>query len=284
MFGKRVSPIYFLRALQTPAGQVSIARPTESKSGADFDIFIVEPTHRAMAHYRIQAKRLVDHKTIWQQGRYQCLDHRVGRHGPLQVDILCSAMPARCIPLYAFYNHETVRTASGGLAEGICLADAHAVRVAVYRAVRGDKTQKRIGTLLPLFFPFRMLVCPARANHKRPIATPAASLRSVRSALKRTRAAWLQSLSEDEIAHLEVIEKGVAPVSHAQQPSRKGADNGNVDDPPDLRRIVLAIAESPPAEVSFEIPGLARPIVVARSLRDERQRPSRPAASRKTEG
>jgi Family of unknown function (DUF6615) len=155
--------------LELPHGQVKVDTPRESRTGADFDLFVVQQRSYDITHYRIQAKRLCDNKA-WKQGRYHCLPHRVGRTGQLQADILCSSIPPGCIPLYGFYNHANVVTKSNGDAEGISLADGYAIQRCVHQVVAGDASYKRIGALLPLFFPLRTILCSGQKS--RPLATP----------------------------------------------------------------------------------------------------------------
>lgn len=191
-----VTDLLLATIAQLPAWQVEILRPTEWRYGSDFDLHIVDPVTADTVHYRIQAKRLSDHRTDWQKGRYVCLDHHVGKTKTLQADILCTNIPPGCVPLYAFYNHESVATRAADV-EGIDMADAHAVRLAAQRAAAGEADYRKIGKLAPLFFPFRTLVCPPSGGAPAPVATPADSLAAVRAAILARPAAWTTARDTD---------------------------------------------------------------------------------------
>jgi hypothetical protein len=181
--------------LKLPQGQVRVDTPIEWRTGADFDLFIGERDNNDLAHYRIQAKRLCDHKQ-WREGRYHSLAHRVRSTRQLQCDTLCSTVPADCIPLYAFYNHRNVVTQAGGRVEGISLADAHAVRRYVHLVVAGNAAYKRIGQLEPLFFPFRTILCPNAGD--RTVASPAASKKAAREIIASKRPYWPPTLDPNQ--------------------------------------------------------------------------------------
>ena len=134
----------------------------ESKTGNDFDIVVFNPWAPSAVQYRIQAKRLKPHPTKWQTSSYVELahPHNTGGQSLALVRSAASQRKIHTVPLYAFYNPTRTCVASGGIVNGIELADGRAIR-AVVRALVSAKPKrpllKRIGTLQPLFFPLTTL-------------------------------------------------------------------------------------------------------------------------------
>lgn len=148
----------------------------EAVTGNDFDIIIFDPLAREAIQYRIQAKRLKPHPTNWMISSYAELAHPNGT-GAQSISLIKSAAAEtliRTIPLYAFYNPARTCSASGGLINGIELADGNAVRTIVRQLIRAKPKRpplKRISTLQPLFFPFATILCPQGA-HVAPRSAP----------------------------------------------------------------------------------------------------------------
>lgn len=188
--------------LRLPGHQVSIDTPIEAKTGSDFDLFIGARGSLDLTHYRIQAKRLSDRK-VWQNGRYMCIDHRVGAPKTLQADILCRSSSRGLIPLYAFYNHANVVSASKGQVDGISLADAFSVRRAVHKIVAGDTSYKCVGKLMPLFFPMSTILCSPTPG--RSLATPSQSRDAAESAVTNSRNRFTLDLSDAENAEVAIL-------------------------------------------------------------------------------
>lgn len=160
----------------------------ELVTGNDFDIVIFDSVQRAAIQYRIQAKRLTPHPTNWEIGSYVHLAHP-GNTGTQSAALVRSAAATKSIPtipLYAFYNPSGTCAASGGVVNGIELADGRAIRAIVKQLVNAKPMRpplKRIGRLQPLFFPLSTILCPPANEPDRTIPSPESSRRAVVNAM-----------------------------------------------------------------------------------------------------
>ncbi|MGE4171344.1 MAG: DUF6615 family protein [Methylocystis sp.] len=172
--------------LKLPPRQVLILTPSEAQTGSDFDLVITQSDAKDMVHYRIQAKRLtLSRGPVWGSSYYRCIDHRIKSIKALQVDVLCAS--SQCIPLYAFYNHGRIVTASANKIPGIVLADALIIQKLIHGALPGFK---RISNLEAFFFPLATILCSS--DRKSVVATPRESELRVREAIAKTREAMLK--------------------------------------------------------------------------------------------
>lgn len=97
---------------------VQDGRKIESRTGADFDLWVASPDGTWL-RFAIQAKRM----TI-PTAAYSNLEHKVGKTGILQHELLCKYAKANgARPLYLFYNHW-----DPSLAPGSRLRHAHLAR------------------------------------------------------------------------------------------------------------------------------------------------------------
>lgn len=160
--------------LQLPGIPVAVLTPDETRTGSDFDLELVDPSTSTTIRYRIQAKRLGRPTVSWKNRSYSQLAHPNDTGG--QAKILCDlknlAGPIPTIPLYAFFNHETVCASSG--VPGIALADAFEVEDLILTSL--GKTPrprfKRISSLRALFFGLETILCPPKPGAGRGVATP----------------------------------------------------------------------------------------------------------------
>lgn len=163
--------------LQTTGLPVVVLTPNEARTGSDLDLEIVDVPTRTTIRYRIQAKRLSNPTAKWQTRSYKHLAHP--NDTGLQVATLCDpanlAGPVPTIPLYAFYNHETVCTASG--LPGIALADAFEIQHIINTSLHATPRPrfKQIGKLSHLFFKLEVLLCPGLPAAGRLVALPSES-------------------------------------------------------------------------------------------------------------
>lgn len=161
-----ITDILVASLLSLPGNEVVVLTPPEAKTGGDFDLIVIEPQSGDAVQFRIQAKRLVPHNHNWTISSYTELahPHNSGTQSKSLVHGLGSeAIPT--IPLYAFYNPAHVCTASGGSVSGIELASGWEIRERVKAIVRAKPRRlpfKRIGSLLPIFFPLTTIFCPPR--------------------------------------------------------------------------------------------------------------------------
>ena len=170
----------------------------ESKTGNDFDIVIFDPAHRTAVQYRIQAKRLTPHHTLWERGSYVELAHPNGT-GAQSLSLVRSAAAERripTVPLYAFYNPARACEPSGGLISGIEMADGRAIRAVVRELIRARPKRpplKRLSTLHPLFFPLSRILCPSASDGDRAVPSPEGSLQSVADAVRAANERFIGS-------------------------------------------------------------------------------------------
>jgi hypothetical protein len=172
----------------------------ESVTGNDFDIIIFDHFAREAIQYRIQAKRLKPHKANWHISSYTELAHPSGT-GAQSLSLVRSAAAEKflkTIPLYAFYNPARTCAASGGLIEGIELADGKAIRAVIVELIKSKPKRpplKRIGTLQPLFFPLTTLLCPSGPPYigGPSIPSPGDSFRAVSSAIEEASGRFIRT-------------------------------------------------------------------------------------------
>ena len=185
-----VSDIVVASLLCLAGPDVSVQVPVdESKTGNDFDLVVFDPPRRAAVQYRIQAKRLTPHAAKWRMGSYVELAHpkNTGAQSRALIRSAVAERRIRTVPLYAFYNPSRACAASGGVLNGIELADGHAVRALVQHLVKSKPKRppvKRLSTLQPLFFPLSTLLCPPSDETGRRVPTPEGSLRTVAAAAR----------------------------------------------------------------------------------------------------
>lgn len=172
--------------LQLPGMPVAVLTPDETRTGSDFDLELVDPLTKTTIRYRIQAKRL-GHRTVnWKNRSYSHLAHPNGTGG--QAKTLCNPTnlggPIPTIPLYAFFNHETVCMSSG--APGIALADAFAVENLITTSLAKTPRPlfKRISALQHLFFGLETILCPPKPSAGRGVASPRESRDAFDAALR----------------------------------------------------------------------------------------------------
>jgi hypothetical protein len=169
-----LSDLVIASFLQLPSTPVAILTPNEARTGSDFDLELVDPASNTTICYRIQAKRLGRPTVNWRHRSYHHLAHPKDTGG--QATTLCDASnlagPIPTIPIYAFFNHETVCAASG--VPGISLADAFEIEA----HIKGSLTIKprplfrRISSVQHLFFGLETILCPPSSGSGRGLATP----------------------------------------------------------------------------------------------------------------
>lgn len=160
----------------------------EAKTGNDFDIIIFDPIHRTAVQYRIQAKRLTPNAKNWSTSSYVELAHpkNTGDQSLALVRSAAAEHRIPTVPLYAFYNPARTCAASGGVINGVELADGRAIRGVVRELVKAKPKRlplKRISKLQPLFFPLSKILCPSDSESDRRFPTPEGSLRTVTGAI-----------------------------------------------------------------------------------------------------
>lgn len=189
-----ITDIILASLLKLPLGQVLVFTPSEVQTGSDFDLFITQSDAKHAVHYRIQAKRLtLSRGPAWRNSYYRRINHRIKSTKALQVDVLCASR--RCIPLYAFYNHGRIVTASANKISGIALVDAFIIQKFIHGALPGFK---RIGNLAAFFFPLTTILCSP--EEKSVLATPRESELRVREAIAKSREAMLKRPLTAELA------------------------------------------------------------------------------------
>lgn len=196
-----VTDIVIASLLKIAGQNATVLVPPEVKTGGDFDILIVEPSTSEAIQYRIQAKRLSPNQTNWKWGNYRELDHPHGKGGQSSKLIRSSAKEKiETIPLYAFYNPESVCSASDGAINGIELADGREINQIVKALVKAKAKAKkprykRIEYLLGLFFPLSTILCPLVSGGESAatsIISPRISRAAVEAAIKaRPRPGWM---------------------------------------------------------------------------------------------
>jgi len=164
-------------ALAAFAGpELLIEYPPEPATGADLDLRFWHVASGRNLYLRLQAKRLgaaIDAgKPVKLEHRaYGELLHRPNKSAPYQYRTLAAA-PAPWIPLYMFYNHQTVvddpsYAGKSPTVSGINLAFAADVRAELDLKVaeaaatpRKILHHKRLGHLRPHFFGLETILCP----------------------------------------------------------------------------------------------------------------------------
>lgn len=169
-----LSDLFIASFLQLPGLPVAVLTPDETRIGSDLDLELVDPASGTTIRYRIQAKRLGRPTVNWKNRSYHHLAHPNETGG--QTGVLCDlnnlagAVPT--IPLYAFFNHDSVCAASG--VPGIALADAFEIEDLIVTSL--GKTPKplfkRISSVQHLFFDLATILCPPTPGTGRGIATP----------------------------------------------------------------------------------------------------------------
>jgi hypothetical protein len=190
-----VTDIVIASLLRIAGGNATVLTPPEVKTGGDFDILIVDPSTRDAVQYRIQAKRLVPHANHWDWSSYRELDHPHGTGRQSSTLVRSSAHEAvHTIPLYAFYNPQTICAASDGVVSGIDLADGVQINEIVKALVKAKASSrrprwKRVEYLRGLFFPLSTILCPpAPTSAPRQIVAPSDSREAAESAMSLRRA------------------------------------------------------------------------------------------------
>lgn len=204
-----VTDIIIASLLKVAGSNATVFVPPEVKTGGDFDLLIVEPSTGGAIRYRIQSKRLSPHAKNWGWSSYRELDHPHGKGGQSATLVRSSASEkVKTIPLYAFYNPESVCRTSGGLITGIELADGYQIRRIIkilVKAKAADKRPylKRVEKLRHLFFPLSTILCPAAELGQKVgrIVSPLVSQRSVEAAIETRRGpAWMDTGQAPQIA------------------------------------------------------------------------------------
>ncbi len=169
-----LSDLLIASFLQLPGLPVSVLTPNEKRTGSDFDLELVDPATSTTIRYRIQAKRLGEPRTSWQNRSYHHLAHPNDTGG--QVNTLCDlknlAGPIPTVPLYAFFNNHVVCAASG--LPGIALADAFEIEDHIVTSLGATPRPlfKRISSVQHLFFDLAAILCPPTPGTGRGVATP----------------------------------------------------------------------------------------------------------------
>lgn len=179
-----VSDIIVAALLQVGSDHIKVVTPYEPTHGSDFDIVVVDPATRDAIQFRIQAKRLHAHATNWQMGSYRELAHPSGT-GAQASTLIRSAAHEKIptVPLYAFYNPESVCLASAGALSGVEMASGFAVHAIIQSLVKAKPQRpplKRVSSLMHLFFPLSALLC---GPSSRRFPTPAEVRTSVAEAI-----------------------------------------------------------------------------------------------------
>jgi hypothetical protein len=198
-----VTDIILASLLKMGGKNATVLVPSESRTGGDFDILLINPSRSEAVQYRIQAKRLAPHKINWKWGSYREIDHPHGTGAQSSELVRSSSHESiTTIPLYAFYNPESVCIASGGLVSGIEMADGIEIRSIVKSIVNAKQLQKRprlkrVENLLHLFFPLSTLLCePSVPNPESTIITPRYSLNAVEAAIASRREAGARIIGQ----------------------------------------------------------------------------------------
>lgn len=189
-----LSDLFIASFLQIPGVPVAVQTPDETRTGSDLDLELVDPPTSTTIRYRIQAKRLGAPRVNWKNRSYHHLAHPNDTGG--QAGTLCDlknlAGPIPTIPLYAFFNNDTVCTASG--APGIALANAFEIEDLINTAL-GKKPRpyfKRISSVQHLFFDLATILCPPTSGSGRGVATPQESRDGFDSAVRVRRTGVLE--------------------------------------------------------------------------------------------
>lgn len=191
-----LSDLFIASFLQLPGLPVAVLTPDETRTGSDLDLELVDPLTGTTIRYRIQAKRLGAPRVNWKNRSYHHLAHPNDTGG--QASTLCDlknlAGPIPTIPLYAFFNHDTVCSASG--APGIALADAFEIEDLIFTAL-GKKPRpyfKRISSVQHLFFDLAAILCPPAPGGGRGVATPRESRDGFDAAARARRKGAVEAL------------------------------------------------------------------------------------------
>jgi len=160
--------------------ELVIEYPIEADTGGDLDLRFWHAESGRDLHLRLQAKRLcarMDGKKPVAIGNrsYRELLHRPNALAPYQYETLLAA-PAPWLPLYMFYNHQSVAddpyfASVGPRVHGINLAFAHDIAHQLRRKVLAAKAKprsvlhhKRLSHLRPYLFGLEAILCPGRAQ------------------------------------------------------------------------------------------------------------------------
>lgn len=193
-----VNDIIVASLRNTAEKDILVVLPNEAQTGSDFDILILNEQLTDATQYRIQAKRLTLHHSDWGMGTYRELCHPQNT-GVQAATLVKSAAHEKVptIPLYAFYNPQSVCTASGSKIDGVEMASGRAVAQLVKTMVKYKPKRlpyKRIGYLCSLFFPLSSIFC-ATAPHGQSgeaIISPRASREAVRREIDARSASYAE--------------------------------------------------------------------------------------------
>lgn len=249
-----VTDIIIASLLKIAGSNAMVLVPSETKTGSDFDILIVEPSTQDAIQYRIQAKRLSPHAKTWEWGSYKELDHPHGQGKQASTLVRSSAQEmVPTIPLYAFYNPQSACTESDGAISGIELADGIAINQIVKALVAAKAASKRprlkrIGYLRELFFPLSTILCPPSGDvlSGRLIVRPEISRLAVRGAIaSRARPNWMDTedvprLPSDYQRGLALAPPGPLP---QQPPSSREAVEGARRLPRIIERAIASLQD-----------------------------------------
>lgn len=236
-----LSDLFTAAFLQLPGLPVAVLTPDETRTGSDVDLELVDPMTNTTICYRIQAKRLGRPTVNWKNRSYHHLAHPNDSGG--QVDKLCHhdnlEGPIPTIPIYAFFNNESVCSASG--LPGIALADAFEIKEIIENAlaVQPRPLFKRISSLHHLFFGLDTILCPPNPATGQGVATPKESRDAFEATIRsqgRTALARLRSVPEPASAQFDQLN---ALRARARQPVRTATTS--------RPRIIIATSELDPA-------------------------------------
>lgn len=179
--------------LQLPTRDIVVITPNEKKTGADFDIVIVDETAVEAIRFRIQSKRLTANKRDWEISSYRELAHP-NNTGSQSSTLLRSASHEKLltIPLYAFYNPQWICEQSENTISGVELASGYEIGRIVRDIVKAKPKRthmKRISFIRQHFFPLTTILCPPEISEmpQRLIPTPGAARQAVENAIEFRR-------------------------------------------------------------------------------------------------
>lgn len=236
-----LSDLIVAALLQLPGHPVAVLTPDETRTGSDFDLELVDPATGTTIRYRIQAKRLGKPTAKWQTRSYHHLAHpkETGKQATVLCDPVNLSGPVPTIPLYAFFNHETVCAASG--VPGVALADALEIKdlISTSLAKTPRPLFKRITAVQHLFFELPIILCPP-AKSGRGIATP-----------RESRDSFEQVSRARRRSEIPIIQRPEAPQPGRMQPEQiealRGREERRVrrDGRAKRPRVIVATSELP---------------------------------------
>lgn len=180
-----------------PGSGITLIVPPEPITGSDLDIYLYDYFSSTYVGYRLQAKRVSIGAKNWDRNSYHELAYKNNTGSQYAVLVAACHGAVPLTPLYAFYHPESICSASSNRVEGVMLADAFSVGVAIgwikSKAPQG-RTARQIRTLQHLFFPLSHILCPPMKSARTPVATPKESREVVSAsiALRRGRYSGLR--------------------------------------------------------------------------------------------